>query len=50
MDTKCPNVKSCPCPSKSCPDYGKCCACVAKHRDNGDLPMCLRGCGEAARL
>ena len=31
----------CPCP-KDCPRHGKCCACVAHHRDLGNLPICLR--------
>ncbi|MDR0499192.1 MAG: hypothetical protein LBH03_05605 [Holophagales bacterium] len=41
----CPNVKECPCPTKTCPNYGKCCTCVTKHREKGDLPICLRGNG-----
>lgn len=31
----------CPCP-KDCPRHGKCCACVAHHREHGNLPLCLR--------
>lgn len=31
----------CPCP-KECPRHGKCCACVAHHREHGKLPNCLR--------
>lgn len=31
----------CPCP-KECPRHGKCCACVAHHREHGKLPACLR--------
>ncbi|MBQ0160435.1 MAG: hypothetical protein MJZ99_06075 [Bacteroidales bacterium] len=31
----------CPCP-KECPRHGKCCACVAHHRQLGKLPSCLR--------
>lgn len=31
----------CPCP-KDCPRHGKCCSCVAHHRQNGKLPNCLR--------
>lgn len=40
----CPhNNIECPCP-KDCPRHGKCCACVAHHREKGDkLPVCLRG-------
>lgn len=32
----------CPCP-KDCPRHGKCCQCVAHHREHGNLPICLRG-------
>ncbi|MDR1841009.1 MAG: hypothetical protein LBQ86_03695 [Holophagales bacterium] len=38
----CPNVKYCPCASTTCQNYGKCCACVASHREAGGLPACLR--------
>lgn len=31
----------CPCP-KECPRHGKCCECVAHHREYGKLPNCLR--------
>lgn len=31
----------CPCP-KECPRHGKCCECVAHHRQHGKLPNCLR--------
>jgi len=39
--TKCPNVKVCPCPKPECENYGKCCACVVKHRETDSLPYCL---------
>ena len=32
---------SCPCP-KDCPRHGKCCLCVAHHREHGKLPVCMR--------
>lgn len=32
---------NCPCP-KECPRHGKCCLCVAHHREHGNLPLCLR--------
>lgn len=32
----------CPCP-KDCPRHGKCCVCVAHHREHGNVPKCLRG-------
>lgn len=32
---------NCPCP-KDCPRHGKCCLCVAHHREHGKLPACLR--------
>lgn len=31
----------CPCP-KDCPRHGRCCVCVAHHREHGKLPACLR--------
>jgi len=38
---KCPNVAECACPKIECPNYGKCCSCVKKHRDTESLPFCL---------
>ena len=33
----------CPCPNNACERHGKCCVCVAFHRDEkGNLPVCLR--------
>ena len=37
----CENVKNCACPKKTCPNYGRCCACVIKHRETDSLPYCL---------
>ena len=37
----CPNVKECACPKKTCPNNGKCCACVIKHRETDSLHYCL---------
>jgi len=37
----CKNVKECSCPVTTCPNYGKCCACVLKHRVTDSLPFCL---------
>ena len=34
----CPNVKECACPKKTCPNNGRCCACVIKHRETDSLP------------
>ena len=33
---------SCPCKNTECARFGKCCACVAAHSKNGNLPACLR--------
>ncbi|MDR2866452.1 MAG: hypothetical protein LBV13_03500 [Methanomassiliicoccaceae archaeon] len=34
---------NCICKNTDCPRHGKCCDCVAFHRDTkGDLPVCLR--------
>lgn len=38
---QCKNVLECACPKKSCPNNGKCCACVKKHRETDSLPYCL---------
>jgi hypothetical protein len=38
----CENVPECPCPKSECPNHSKCCSCVAKHREAGNLPFCLR--------
>lgn len=42
MET-CPHNSNinCTCP-KDCPRHGKCCLCVAHHREHGKLPHCLR--------
>ncbi len=37
----CKNVKECICPKTTCPNHGKCCACVIKHRNTDSLPYCL---------
>lgn len=42
----CPNLednkKDCTCQSTQCPRHGKCCECVHYHREQGNLPVCLR--------
>jgi hypothetical protein len=38
----CKNVKDCTCPKTECPNHKKCCDCVIKHREGGNLPFCLR--------
>lgn len=37
----CQHVKECACPKKTCPNNGKCCDCVTKHRNTDSLPYCL---------
>ena len=41
----CPhNHIDCPCTKEGCPRHGKCCECVAHHKEHGTkLPACLRG-------
>ena len=41
----CPhNQTNCPCTKEGCPRHGKCCECVAHHKEHGKkLPACLRG-------
>ena len=38
---QCPNVTECACPKSTCPNHGRCCACVKKHRETDSLPYCL---------
>ncbi|MCK9322694.1 MAG: hypothetical protein M0P07_01840 [Candidatus Methanomethylophilaceae archaeon] len=36
-------VEKCDCPKTECPRHGKCCECVAYHRDEKqNIPVCLR--------
>jgi hypothetical protein len=35
------NKKNCPCTYPGCPRKGKCCDCIAHHREVGELPGCL---------
>lgn len=37
----CSNERQCACTYPSCPRHGKCCQCVAYHRDKGELPGCF---------
>jgi len=34
-------VKTCVCPKTTCPNHGKCCECVANHREKDSLTFCL---------
>ena len=37
----CDNTRPCPC-TYNCPRHGKCCECVAHHRDHGEgVPGCF---------
>jgi hypothetical protein len=42
---QCPNVKknavACTCTYSACDKHGVCCACVAYHRANDELPACF---------
>ncbi len=40
------NDKACTCPHDTCERHGICCECVAYHRGNDELPMCLRSIGK----
>ena len=33
-------VDNCPCTYTSCSHWGKCCECVANHKDKRQLPAC----------
>ena len=35
MENTCDNNRDCPC-TYDCPNHGKCCACVAHHRDHNE--------------
>jgi hypothetical protein len=35
------NLKGCNCTYSSCSRKGKCCECLAYHRDNGEFPACF---------
>jgi len=35
------NLKGCTCTYASCSLRGKCCACVARHRRNREIPGCF---------
>jgi len=35
------NLKQCACTYEPCERKGKCCECIAYHRDMGELPGCV---------
>ncbi|KRQ87692.1 hypothetical protein ABG79_00493 [Caloramator mitchellensis] len=35
------NIKGCTCTYTACLRRGKCCECVAYHRDKGEIPGCF---------
>ena len=37
----CAKTSGCACPSKDCPNHGRCCACVKKHRESDSLTFCM---------
>ena len=39
--TKEKNLKNCTCTYEPCARKGACCACIAYHRANGELPGCV---------
>ncbi|MBQ1468503.1 MAG: hypothetical protein IIZ27_08510 [Solobacterium sp.] len=42
----CSNNHPCTCPNTNCPRHGRCCDCVAHHRDDvGNIPNCFRVAG-----
>ena len=42
MNMSCSTNKSMDCPcTYSCPNHGKCCACLANHVPYGELPACV---------
>jgi hypothetical protein len=49
MSAECPrlevNKQNCACAGTDCERHGRCCECVAYHRDRGQLPSCLKSLG-----
>lgn len=42
----CSNTHPCLCPNTGCPRHGRCCDCVAFHRDEkGNVPNCFKIAG-----
>lgn len=37
----CENQRPYTCRNINCKNHGRCCACVATHRERGNLPFCL---------
>ena len=35
------NTAQCACTNTSCSRWGKCCECIARHRERDELPGCL---------
>ena len=38
----CDNTNPCPCPGVKCKTHGRCCECIVKHKQAGNVPYCLR--------
>jgi len=38
----CSNLNECKCPKTECENHKRCCACIIKHKNAGNLPFCLR--------
>ncbi|MGI5897326.1 MAG: hypothetical protein ACOX6U_10305 [Oscillospiraceae bacterium] len=38
----CSNVHECSCPFTDCKNHGRCCDCIANHREMGNLPNCYK--------
>ena len=36
------NEQDCPCKDFDCERHGVCCECIKHHKEEGDLPKCLR--------
>ncbi|MEG1557617.1 MAG: DUF6485 family protein [Oscillospiraceae bacterium] len=42
----CSNTHDCTCPNTTCANHGRCCECIAYHREHGETPNCY---AEAAK-
>jgi len=46
---KCDNKIKCVCKNTECENHSKCCECVARHIERGNLPVCLRQLEEKSK-
>lgn len=47
MSKPCTGVEDCPCKS-DCSRHGKCCECIAHHKEGSSLVACMKRCAAAS--